>query len=318
MKVLVTGGSGVIGSYLLRELRRLGHSLSCYSRTRPVEDHAHWLQGDVGQIDQLKAACEGHDAVIHLAAVPGPGRATPEELLRVNVMGTVNMLEGAVAVGVPKIVFASSGAATGFSFQARPITPKYLPLDEAHPCAPQDEYGLSKLLGEQICRRYSDAYGLVTICLRVNHNWCVDREGARVAVHAGWARGLAVEELWKKRYVKVVKDPEGDWPSPGPPCPRNLLWAVTDVRDAVQAFRLALENTEITHEVFHINADDTCSETETPKLIERHFPQVPLNERLEGYASLISHAKATELLGYRPQYTWRNSDFSRWMEEVRT
>ena len=316
MKVLVTGGSGVIGSYLLRELKRLGYSLSCYSRTRPIEDHADWLEGDIGRIDPLKAACEGHDAVIHLAAVPGPGRTTPEALLHVNVMGTVNTLEAAVAAGVPKIVFASSGAATGFSFQARPITPQYLPIDEAHPCAPQDEYGLSKLLGEQICKRYSDAYGLATLCLRINHNWYIDREGAQVAVHGGWARGLAVEELWQKRYLKVIRDPEGDWLTPGPPRPRNLLWAVTDVRDAVQAFRLALENTEMTHEVFHINADDTCSTTQTPTLIERHFPQVPLNERLEGYASLVSHAKATQLLGYHPRYTWRNSDFSRWLDDI--
>ena len=316
MKVLITGGSGVIGSYVLRELKGLGYALSCYSRTRPIEDHADWLEGDIGQIDRLKAACEGHDAVIHLAAVPGPGRTTPEELLHVNVMGTVNTLEAAVAARVPKIVFASSGATTGFSFQARAITPKYLPVDEAHPCAPQDEYGLSKLLGEQICRRYSEAYGLVTICLRINHNWCLDREGAQVAVHAGWARGLTVEELWEKRCLKVIKEPEGDWPTPGPPRPLNLLWAVTDVRDAVQAFRLALENTEITHEVFHINAADTCSTTQTPILIQRHFPQVQLNERLEGYASLVSHAKATQLLGYRPQHTWRDSDFSRWLDDI--
>ena len=316
MKVLVTGGSGVIGSYLLRELKRLGYALSCYSRTRPIEGHVDWLEGDIGQIDQLKAACEGHDAVIHLAAVPGPGRTTPEELLNVNVMGTVNMLEAAVAASVSKIVFASSGAATGFSFQAEAIIPRYLPIDEAHPCAPQDEYGLSKLLGEQICRRYSDAYGLVTICLRINHNWCVDRDGAQIAVRSGSAGGLAVEKLWRKRYLRVIRDPEGDWPSPGPPRPSNLLWAVTDVRDAVQAFRLALENTRIAHEVFHINSDDTCSVAPTPVLIERHFPQVPLRGSLEGHASLVSHAKATELLGYRPEYTWRNSDFSRWLDDI--
>ena len=313
MKVLVTGGSGVIGSYLLRELKRLGYSLSCYSRSRPVQDHVDWLEGDIGRIDQLKAACEGHDAVVHLAAVPGPGRTAPEELLLLNVMGTVNTLEAAVEAGVTKFVFASSGAATGFTFQSKPITPDYLPIDEAHPCAPQDEYGLSKLLGEQICKRYSDAYGLATICLRINHNWCLDREGAQVAVNSGWAKGLTIEELWEKRYLKVIVESQGNWPTPGPPRPDKLLWAVTDVRDAVQAFRLALENSEMAHEVFHINGADTCSSTETPTLIKRHFPQVPLKQPLERFASLVSHAKATALLGYRPQYSWRKSDFSEWL-----
>ena len=314
MKVLVTGGSGVIGSYLLRKLSGLGYELSCYSRSKPNEDHADWVQGDIGQLDQLKAACKGHDAVIHLAAIPGPGRKSPEELMQVNVMGTVHALESATASGVQKFVFASSGAATGFSFQTKPIIPDYLPIDEDHACAPQDEYGLSKLIGEQICKRYTNAHGLATICLRINHNWCLDREGADVAVQCGWAKGLTVEEFWQKRYLKVIIDPDGDWPTPGPPSPNNLLWAVTDVRDAIQAFRLALENTEITHEVFLINADDTCSKTQTADLIGHYFPRVSLKAKLEGYASLVSHAKATRMLGYHPRYTWRNSDFSKWLQ----
>ena len=127
MKVLVTGGSGTIGSYLLRDLRARGHELSCYSRSRPVEDHARWLHGDIADVDGLRAACAGHEAVVHLAAVPGPGRASPEHLVQVNVVGTVNVLEAALTAGIEKVVFASSGAASGFSFQRRPIVPEYLP-----------------------------------------------------------------------------------------------------------------------------------------------------------------------------------------------
>ena len=318
MKILVTGGSGVIGSYLLREFKRCGYCLSCYSRTRPIEKHADWLEGDIGDIDHLKAACKGNDAIVHLSAVPGPGRTAPETLFQVNVMGTINVLEAAVAQGVGKVVFASSGAATGFTFQTKQLIPKYLPIDETHPCEPQDEYGLSKLLGELACKRYSDAYGIQTICLRINHNWCVDRAGAQVAVNSGWAKGMTVEELWQKRYREVIKDSQGDWPRPGPPDPRNLLWAVTDVRDAVHAFGLAIENTDITHEVFHVNAADTCSMTQTPILLERYFPQVPLTEPLKGHATLVSHAKATRLLGYHPRYTWRDSDFEKWLGDVQS
>jgi len=314
MKVLVTGGSGVIGSYLLRELEQQGHAISCFSRTKPIEDHGEWLEGDIGQIDQLKTACNRHEAIIHLAAVPGPGRKPPEELLHLNVMGTVNALEAAVSAGVSRFVFASSGAATGFSFQYNPIVPEYLPIDEAHPCAPQDEYGLSKLLSEQACKRYTEAYGMSTICLRINHNWCVDREGAQVAVQTGWAKGMTIEEFWQKRYLKVIDDPDGGWPSPGPPAPHKLLWAVTDIRDAVQAFLLALESPEIMHDVFHINADDTCSKTQTQLLVEQYYPEVPQKEALADYASLVSHAKATRLLGYQPRYTWRDSEFSRWLD----
>ena len=316
MQIMVTGDSGVIGSYLLRDFKRYGYSLSSYSRSKPIEDHAEWIEGDINDRDRLKSACQGHDAVIHLAAVPGPGRATTEELLHLNVMGTVNVIEAAVAAGIKKFVFASSGAATGFSFQSKEIIPEYLPLDESHPCAPQDEYGLSKLLAEQVCKRYSDLYGLQTICLRINHNWCVDREGASIAVQTGWAKGFSVEEFWQKRYRKVIEAPEGEWPRPGPPSPRSLLWAVTDVRDAIQSFRLAIENTEILHDVFLINDDDTCSTTESKTLIEQYFPKVPLKESLDGYATLVSHTKATQLLGYQPQYTWRDSEFMQWLKQA--
>ena len=313
MKILVTGGSGTIGSYLLRDLKARGHELSSYSRSQPVEDHARWLRGDITDADDLKAACAGHEAIVHLAAVTSPRRASPERLTHVNVVGTVNVLEAAVAAGIERVVFASSGAASGFSFQQHPTVPEYLPIDEDHPSAPQDEYGLSKLLAELTCRRYTDAYGIQTPCLRINHNWYLDREGAEVAVQAGWAKGMSVEELWGRRYRKVIQQPEEEWPRPGPPHPGDMLWAVTDVRDAVQAFRLALEHPDIGHEVFAINGADTCSSTESAELIQQHFPDVELRERPSGHSSLVSHAKATRVLGYRPEYSWRHSDFSDWL-----
>jgi nucleoside-diphosphate-sugar epimerase len=114
MNVLVTGGSGTIGSYVLRDLREAGHALTCYGRTMPplVEGVA-FLAGDIMELDRLAGACQGHDAVVHLAAVPGPRRATPERLMTVNVIGTVHVLEAAVRNGIRKVVFASSGLAFG-------------------------------------------------------------------------------------------------------------------------------------------------------------------------------------------------------------
>jgi nucleoside-diphosphate-sugar epimerase len=277
--------------------------------------------------DQLVQACQGQDAVIHLAAVPGPGRATPAQLLNVNVIGTVHVLEAAVQNGIGKVVFASSGAATGFSFQKHALVPRYLPLDEAHPSEPQDEYGLSKLLAELTCKRYSDAFGIQTICLRINNNWYLERASAEVAVRSGWAQQFSVEELWTNRYRKTIEDAEGEWPTPGPPAPHKILWSFTDARDAAQAFRLAVENDTIKHEVFLINGDDTCSKEATPVLIDRlrnsigegeanpTVPDIPLRAPLQGHASLWSHAKATRLLGYCPRYTWRQSDFQTWIEK---
>ena len=314
MKILITGGSGTIGGYVTRELLKAGHAVVCYSRTAPRVAGVGFVEGDIKDPDGLAAACRDRQVVIHLAAVPGPGRVSPADLIDVNVTGTVHALEAAVQSGVRQFVFASSAAATGFTFPKRPLIPQYLPLDEAHPCEPHDEYGLSKLLAELACKRYSDAYGLRTICLRINSNWYLDRAGAEVAVQSGWAQGLTVEDLWTQRYRKTLEYAGGNWPSPGPPTPEKALWAFTDARDMAIAFRLAVENNDIEHEVLLINGHDTCSRIESRELVARYFPDVPLTSPLDGYASLWSHAKATRVLGYQPQYTWRESDFGVWLD----
>jgi nucleoside-diphosphate-sugar epimerase len=319
LRILVTGGNGLLASYVTRELISAGHQVTSFARHPSSMVGSVSVVGDVTDLQALQGAVADHEAVVHLAAIPGPGRTTPEQLMHTNVMGTVNVLEAAVRNGVTKVVFASSGAATGFSFQRHEIVPSYLPIDEDHPVAPQDEYGLSKLLGEVICRRYSAAYGVRTICLRVNHAWYVDRPGASVAfsssgTSSSWARGLSIEEVWFKRYWKVLSEPDGDWPVPGPPPPRNLLWAVGDARDVAQAFRLAVEDKSIVHEVFAINADETCSFTPTAELVGRYYPHVALALPLKGFATLVSIQKAKRLLGYEPRFSWRKSDFQTWLE----
>ncbi len=303
-----------MGGYVLRALLAAGHEVTNFSRTPQHSREVRFAAGDILDLDAFKQACLGHDAMIHLAAVPGPGRATPDRLLNVNVQGTVHALEAAVGAGMSKFVFASSGAATGFSFQRKRLVPQYVPLDEEHPCAPQDDYGLSKQLAELTCKRYSDAFGLSTLCLRINNNWYLTRREAEVVVQSSWARGMTVEKFWSGRYRRMVEDrPDDTWPTPGPPSPVNLLWAVTDARDGAQVFVDALAVEGLHHEVFQINADDTSSQHCSSDLMRRHYPETPLRQPLSDFATLISHDKATRLLGYRPRFSWRNSEFAEWL-----
>ena len=120
----------------------------------------------------------------------------------------------------------------------------------------------------------------------------------------------------QRRYFRTLYEAETDWPIPGPPSPRNNVWAVTDARDAAQAFRLAAEYIDSLHEVFFINGADTCSFEETPVLLSRHYPQVELKGSLEGHDSLISCQKAARVLKYRPAYSWRKSDFRDWVSSI--
>lgn len=314
MRVFITGGSGIMGGYVLRALLTAGHEVTNYSRTPQHSSDVRFIPGNIMDLEAMKLACSGHEAFVHLAAIPGPGRASPDQLLNVNVQGTVHALEAVIAADIPKFVFASSGAATGFSFQKKRLVPQYAPLDEEHPCAPQDDYGLSKLLSEVACRRYSDAFGTSTLCLRINNNWYLERQGAEVVVQSSWARGMTVEQIWSGRYRRMVQDrPDDVWPTPGPPSPSNLLWAVTDARDGAEAFVRAIEADGLHHEVFNITADDTTSLRPSSELMRTYYPETLLREPLCGFATLVSHEKASRLLGYHPQFSWRTSEFAEWL-----
>jgi len=314
MKIAVTGASGAIGSYVVRELLACNHQLVGVGRHPPALADIEFRPASIMDAQSLERAFGGMDAVVHLAAITSPYRAPATEVIDVNVTGTVRVLEAAVNAGASRIVVASSGAATGFSFPSSDRSPQYLPLDEEHPCEPDDSYGLSKLLGELACARWTRAHGIRTICLRINSCWCVDHPGAALAVRGGWAQGLSAEDLWA-RYRLQLEEPVRPRSATAPPVPRDLLWAVTDARDAAQAFRLAIQNTTIEHDVFLINGFDTCSLVESEALVAAHFPGVPLRRRLPGYSTLWSYEKAASQLGYDPQHSWRNSDFAAWLSE---
>ncbi len=305
MNVLVTGGSGKIGGYVLRELLSAGHTVSNFSQTAPFVEQVRHFDGEITDLERMQEACAGQDVIVHLAAVPGPGITTPERLMYVNDRGTFTVLEAAVGAGARKVIFGSSKEAMNTDYRRRATRPRYFPIDEEHPAAPRNEYGISKLINEIICQRFSESYGIQTIGLRINHNWYLDRAGASVAVRSGWNRERTVEEQWEG-YRSYIVDPDRG---------RSNLWTVTDARDAARAFRLAVENEEIEHEVFLINGADTCSLEETPALAARHYADVPLRRPLSGFDSFVSTAKARRLLGYEPRYSWRQSEFRAWMEE---
>ena len=208
MRVAVTGASGSIGAYVLEILRERGHELIAVGRTPPRRDDVRFTPAALEDEESLARGFAGARVVVHLAAVTSPFRAPTLDVLKTNVDGTFRVLEAAVRAGVGKVVFASSGAATGFSFPVRDRVPRYLPIDEEHPCDPDDSYGLSKLLGEQACARWSRAHELSTIALRINSTWYVDRAGAeRVLGGGSWTRDLTLDELWS-RYRLQLEQPE--------------------------------------------------------------------------------------------------------------
>ncbi len=295
MDVLVTGGSGMIGGYVVRELVARRHQVTVFSRSPQALEGVSLFAGDVLNLAQLKAACRGKDAIVHLAAIPNLQKFPPEQVLQVNVMGTIHVLEAAVQEGVGQVIVASSNAATGY-WRRHELLPDYLPLDEEHPCRPRDAYALSKCLNEQTCRSYSAAHGVRTICLRIAGGKYLDRPGARLVVPSGDWGAATVEELWGKFLSALDRPADGRW----------AFWVYVDARDAAAAVRLALENQRIEHGVYFLSAADTFSRLGSSALLERFFPDVPIRDNVSGCATLVSYGKAARELGYAPRYSWRD------------
>jgi len=283
MRILVTGAAGRVGSGVVTHLAEHGHHV-CALDNRPLapevrSERTSVLYADITDALAMLNACAGFDAVVHAAAYPDPGRLTSAELLRVNVLGTQNVLDAAVASGVSKVVLTSSVGALGFSFPTHPCLPDYLPVDVAHPRRPQDIYGLSKLMNEESAAAVTRRTGLTTIVLRPPAVFNLERAKA----HG-----------WLSRMAERGKDERS-----------SSLWAYIDMPDLARAYRLALESALTGHHVFFVMADDVSADATPAELIERHLPELAAQaERLSGRC-FYDLSAARELLGFEAERTWR-------------
>ncbi|HEX5686725.1 MAG TPA: NAD-dependent epimerase/dehydratase family protein [Ideonella sp.] len=166
-RVLLTGGCGFIGANLAPMLRARGHEvriLDNLSRGRVefLDDRAAYevVQADIRDESAVIAACDGRDAVVHLAAYGSvvESVAEPSENFSINVEGTFKVLNAARQAGVQRVVFASTGGALIGN-----ATP---PVNEGALPRPISPYGASKLAGEGYCCAFAEAYGMSVTALR--------------------------------------------------------------------------------------------------------------------------------------------------------
>lgn len=165
MKVLVTGGAGFIGSHIVDELLRHGHTVTVLDNLstgslQNVNPRAEFVHMDLCTDDLFPLFSQGFDAVIHEAAQPNVPRSLKEPVVDadINILGTIKLLEACRRGGVGKVIYASSAAVYG--------TPITLPIPEDHPLCPLSPYGISKLTPEHYLRIYHEVYGLRYTILR--------------------------------------------------------------------------------------------------------------------------------------------------------
>jgi UDP-glucose 4-epimerase len=272
MKVAVTGANGRIGRDVVERAHSDGHDIVAIDRWSPGRDidrqpGIRLVSADATDYDALRGALTGCDALIHLAAITGPGHHPDHVVHDQNVLGSYHALRAAVDVGIGRICQASSVNAIGGRF-SRTAHYDYFPVDERHPTYAEDPYSLSKWCCEQqadsIARRFD---GLTISSLRL-HGVVTDRSEA-----AAWNRTMSAE---------VVRQ----------------LWGYTTRDAAARACLAAIAADFRGHETMYIVAPDTMSDVPSLELHARHYRGVPVRGDLAGHRAFFDGRKATDLLDW--------------------
>lgn len=285
MKVLVTGGSGHLGQFVVQDLVDHGYQVVNADRRLPAArsdaaaSAAWFIETNLGDVGEVAGALAGCDAVVHLGAIPAPYRHADEVVFNNNTRATFAVFQAASLLGVKKVVFASSISAYGNAYSPEVTVPLYAPVDEEHPLLNHDAYGLSKEVDERTGLMFHRRTGMSVAAMRFH--WVA-------APGQALARVLAA--------AASLSDPHSS----------RVLWGYIDGRDAASICRLALETASIGFEAFNVVAADTLVDLPTEELLRAYAPAVEIRAPIPGFASPYSTAKAKRLLGWEPKHSWRD------------
>ena len=184
MRILFTGGSGKAGRHVVTHLVGQGHRVLNLDLVPTNIEGAFGMTADLTDAGQIFSALTGivgfddfdkgqgvpkFDAVVHFAAIPRIQLRPDPECYRINTVSTYNVLEAAVKLGVPKILFASSETTYAVCFADGVVKPEYIPVDEEHPTVPHDAYAMSKVCNEVCGRCFHARSGADIYALRINN-----------------------------------------------------------------------------------------------------------------------------------------------------
>ncbi len=281
-RILVTGGLGATGRWVVDRLADDGAEVVCVDVDHPgyeatpregVTFRAADL-ADAGEAFDLVASV-APDAVVHMAALRSPERHAGSRVFTTNSLAAYDVLVAAGRAGA-RVVQASSEAAYGNTFAAEPRLPDALPIPETHPCRPEDPYGTSKVVAEEVGAMVARRFGVPVASLRLpwvqfpGEYRCLDAD-ARTAV--------------------------------------STYWSYVDVRDVAGAVRAALDAPFEGHEAVNVAAAENYRGRPTVDLFAEAFGRLPDACSLwdESEASAHSTAKAADLLDWSAAYDWREA-----------
>jgi len=287
VRVLVTGAGGNLGRATIPALKEAGHEPVAFD-LREIDTDARFILGDVRDFDSVRSAVRECDAVVHAAALHGIHLRhwAPRDFFGVNVEGAFNVFEAAREAKVERIVLASTMGVYGKSLE--PSEDAWAWVHEGLPPVPQDVYGISKVLAEEMGEYFSRTAGMPVVALRFG------------------------------MYVPATFEHYGF----------RLLFGGVDERDVAHSVLRSLEHQPKTgFDVFDIMADTPFVEADARAMhedpvavIERYWPganDLFAEKGIDGREHIWAHflwpvGKAKDVLGYRPRW-----NFDEFLDAVR-
>jgi len=290
MRILFTGGSGKAGRHVIPYLVDKGHHVVNVDLTpldHPGVDNLTADITDSGQMFNVMSSYANFDelepgtgvpkfhAVVHFAAVPRILIRPDNETFRVNTIGTYNVIEAAVKLGIRKIIVASSETTYGVCFADGEVSPASLPVEEDMDVNPMDSYGMSKVINEQTARSFQRRSGADIYALRI---------------------GNVMEPNEYDRFPGFFADPA---------VRRRNIFCYIDARDLGQIVDRCLTTDGLGFQIFNAGNDTNSVDMPTAKIAEQFFPGVPISRDMGEHEALYSNRKVREMLGFKEEHNWR-------------
>ena len=322
MSILVTGGAGAIGSWVVRRLLEEGKKPVIFSR-RPntvliedIKNDIPLVQGDVRDWAKIVRVIREHriERIVHLAAELSPEVRKSDPYLEVTVIvdGTVNILEASRLLDIQRVVFASTRAVYG-DIDPRYKQPPYdpIPEEEARPGGSTAIYSAAKFLLERVGLQYA-SLGLDTAALRFGTLYGPGKIMTHGAKKTRATHALLVVNAMRGQPTKVEKGGDG----------------VTDCvycKDASNGIVRALFAEKLQSRIYNISSGEGASLKDWAKVVKNLFPKAsveigpgPLSELGMG-GGVLDISKARKELSYEPQYSVQTGveDFVREMDRLK-
>jgi nucleoside-diphosphate-sugar epimerase len=284
MRVLVTGAGGTLGTALAPVLAEAGHE-PVLQDIRPLKTPYEFITGDVRNSEDVLRAARGAEVIVHTAAIHGIHLRdhSPRDFYDLNLTGTLNVWEAAVAVGARAVVFSSTMGV----YKSHNAPGVGAALREDVPLQPGDVYGWTKVAGEELCKLYGRSHGIPSVALRFG--MFVPEPFFRYGIRLLYG-GVDTHDVVRSVMASVDALTSG-----------NTTWDAFNVESALP---------------FHEGDADQLAVDPMP-VLDKYYPGASELLRERGVESLapitvyypMDHAE--QVLGFRPA-----CNFDRWLEEL--